>query len=45
VTKRKYKVLVANDDRSQLYMMSVILKLYNFEVTTAINGYEAFELA
>ena len=44
-TKRKYKALVANDDQCQLYMIEVILKLNNFEVTVAQNGYEAFELA
>ena len=45
MTKRKYKVLVANDESCQLYMMEIILKLNNFEVTTAQNGFEAFELA
>ena len=36
---------MANDESCQLYMMEVILKLNNFEVTTAQNGFEAFELA
>ena len=43
--KRKYKVLVANDDECQQYMIEVILKLNDYEDTIAQNGYEAFELA
>jgi PleD family two-component response regulator len=45
ISKRKLRCLVANDDSCQLYMMEIILKLNNFEVVTAQNGYEAFEIA
>ena len=31
--KRKLKALIANDEPCQLYMIDVILKLHNFEVT------------
>ena len=43
--EKKYRCLVANDDSCQLYMMDIILKLMNFEVVQAQNGFEAFELA
>ena len=42
---RKLRCLVANDDECQLYMMEVILKMNNFEVVKAQNGFEAFEKA
>ena len=44
-TDRKLRCLVANDDDCQLYMMDVILKMNNFEVVKAQNGFEAFEKA
>lgn len=34
----KYRVLIANDDPSQLFFLKLIFELEKFEVTTAQNG-------
>ncbi len=39
------KILIADDDRRNLYLLETILKTYEFEVTSAENGEEALELA
>lgn len=39
------KCLIANDDECTLYMMEIIMKLHNFEVTTATNGFVAYQYA
>ena len=41
--KIPYKVLIANDDPMQLYVLEVIFQMNNFNVITAINGHEAYE--
>ena len=39
------KILIADDDRRNLYLLESILKAYEFEVTSAQNGAEALDLA
>src|SRR5271157_1818320 len=39
------KILIADDDRRNLYLLESILKAYEFEVTSAENGAEALDLA
>src|SRR5208283_5650375 len=39
------KILIADDDRRNLYLLESILKAYEFEVTSAQDGAEALELA
>ncbi len=39
------KILIADDDRRNLYLLETILKTYEFEVTSAENGAEALDLA
>jgi len=39
------KILIADDDRQNLYLLESILKAYEFEVSSAENGAEALELA
>ena len=36
--------LIANDDPSQLYCLKLICENLGFKVTTALNGYEAYEI-
>ena len=40
----KYKCLIVNDDPSQLFFLKLIFELEKFEVTTAQNGQEAFDI-
>jgi YesN/AraC family two-component response regulator len=40
----KRRVLIANDEQMQLFVLKVLFNKADFEITTAINGYEAFEL-
>ena len=39
------KILIADDDRRNLYLLESILKAYEFEVTSAGDGAEALDLA
>src|SRR5208283_821408 len=39
------KILIADDDRRNLYLLESILKAYEFEVTSAQDGAEALDLA
>jgi CheY-like chemotaxis protein len=41
---KKLKALVANDEAMQLYVLQVMLLKFDFEVITAINGHEAYEI-
>ena len=41
---KKWKVLIANDEQMQLYVLKVIFTKHEFDITTAINGHEAFEI-
>ena len=43
-SQRPFRVLIANDEQMQLYMLQVIFQMNNFEVVIAQNGHEAFEL-
>ena len=40
---RKLKVLIANDEQMQLFILTMLFKRHEFDITTAINGYEANE--
>lgn len=42
--ERPFRVLIANDEPMQLYMLQVIFQMNNFDVVIAQNGHEAFEL-
>jgi CheY-like chemotaxis protein len=42
-SNKKYKVLLANDEQMQLYILNMLFYKNDFEVTTAINGHEAYE--
>ena len=41
---KKFKVLIANDEPMQLFVLQVIFTKHDFEITTAINGHEAYEI-
>ena len=36
------RCLLANDDEMQLLALKTLMSLYDFEVVTAMNGFEAF---
>ena len=44
LANKKPKVLIANDEAMQLYILQVLFLKHDFEVTTAINGHEAYEI-
>ena len=37
-------MLIANDEPMQLYILKAIFKKFEFDVTEAINGHQAFEI-
>ena len=37
-----YRVLLANDDPMQLYVLEVLFKNYKFEYVKCINGFQAY---
>ena len=42
-SQTKFRCLIANDDPSQLYILKFLFTQSGFEVTTAINGFEAYQ--
>jgi CheY-like chemotaxis protein len=38
-----WRILIANDEPMQLYILQILFGKYNCAITSAINGYEAFE--
>ena len=44
IKKEKYSVLIANDEEMQLYVLKVLFTKMNFDVQTARNGFEAFQM-
>ena len=38
------KVLIANDEQMQLKVLKLLFQKYQFEVVTASNGFQAFEI-